>query len=375
VGRLRAIVLLLIMVLACGCKGPGEPPSELSYKGLSIVVWDAKEPHLPGASPYTELVARAVEAFAREHGVEVEVLFQTRSKIEELLSGNYKGEEPSLVYSTEWPFVGSGIQDLTDLVSVGDYQDAAITYWTDAGKIMGIPSYVHWLCLAKRGAGPVHLKDSTGYYLTGPGFLDSGLDGSNSSWTEQSLLDYVEWVKSTFGSYVEEPLDLWIQNEFNALFPVTPHLLKWLRLAQGDGSVQMLPIPGIYGEPRFHFTVPGYVVTAQEDNELRCAVELGKTLASTRGKWAARATGGMPAYIQDMPVFHVESGLTREERLALMSGFENSGCRMGDLSEFLKRTDIRNFAASLIERYLSGRISKGEFEEGIRSGMKGYNNH
>lgn len=58
-----------------------------------------------------------------------------------------------------------------------------------------------------------------------------------------------------------------------------------------------------------------------------------------------------------------------------MSGFENSGCRMGDLSEFLKRTDIRNFAASLIERYLSGRISKGEFEEGIRSGMKGYNNH
>ena len=87
---------------------------------------------------------RQVEAFAREHGVEVEVLFQTRSKIEELLSGNYKGEEPSLVYSTEWPFVGSGIQDLTDLVSIGDYQDAAITYWTDAGKIMGIPSYVHW---------------------------------------------------------------------------------------------------------------------------------------------------------------------------------------------------------------------------------------
>ncbi len=374
--RLQVFFAFLIgMLLLCsGCKGPAEP-HQISYRGTTIVVWDVKEPHLPGASPFSELVAQAVEVFAEENGVKAEILFKSRSQIESLLTGTYQGEKPALVYSTEWPFLGSGVQDLAEVIPSDEYLDASLAYWTDEGKIMGIPSYIHWLCLAQKLPEAKDLKDRTGYFLSSPGFLDSGLAGLDGGWAAQFVLEYVEWVRATFGRYVEEPLDRWVQSQSGALFPVTPHMLKWLRLSQEGSNVAMLPIPSPNGQPRFHFTVPGYVVTETDETEFACAVELAKILARTRGRWAARAIGGIPCFLQDVPVYYLESGFSREERLALIAGFEKSGSRILGLGQFLIRAEIRPDITSLIERYLSGELDKQQFEEGIRLGMKSYTNH
>jgi hypothetical protein len=376
VRRLHVFFTLLIgiLLLAPGCRGPVEP-HQISFQGATIVVWDAKEPHLPGATPFSELVAQAVEVFAKENAAKIEVLFKSRSEIESLLTGTYQGEKPALVYSTEWPFLGSGMQDLTGVMPDDEYQDASMAYWTDDGKIMGIPSYVHWLCLASKLPESEEFKDRAGYFLASPGFLDSGLAGLDGGWAVQNVLDYVEWVGSNFGRYVEEPLDRWAQNQSVALFPVTPHMLKWLRLSEEGSSVAMLPIPGPNGQSGFYFTVPGYAVMATDETEFTCAFELGKILARTRGRWAARAIGGIPCFIQDVPVYHLESGFSREERLDLIAEFEKSGSRILRLDEFLMRGEIRPGITSLIERYLSGQLNKEQLEEGIRSRMRGYTNH
>ena len=89
--RLQVFFTLLIgiLLLAPGCRGPVES-HQISFQGATIVVWDAKEPHLPGATPFSELVAQAVEVFAKENAVKIEVLFKSRSEIESLLTGTYQ---------------------------------------------------------------------------------------------------------------------------------------------------------------------------------------------------------------------------------------------------------------------------------------------
>ena len=65
--KLSRFILLLVgfVVLTSGCTR-GASPEGLSFKGTSIVVWDVKEPHLPGASPYSEVAAGIVaDACAR----------------------------------------------------------------------------------------------------------------------------------------------------------------------------------------------------------------------------------------------------------------------------------------------------------------------
>ena len=190
---------------------------------------------------------------------------------------------------------------------------------------------------------------------------------------------YVLPVKQEYASRVQgivlSLIHIWAQNQSVALFPVTPHMLKWLRLSEEGSSVAMLPIPGPNGQSGFYFTVPGYAVMATDETEFTCAFELGKILARTRGRWAARAIGGIPCFIQDVPVYHLESGFSREERLDLIAEFEKSGSRILRLDEFLMRGEIRPGITSLIERYLSGKLNKEQLEEGIRSRMRGYTNH
>ncbi|HHY11273.1 MAG TPA: hypothetical protein GX529_01450 [Firmicutes bacterium] len=364
-------LVLLITLLLCGCKERTWPPSEVSLGDMKIVVWDVKEPHLPGAPPYSELLSLVVENYANEHGAIVEVEFKSRQEIENLLLGNHQGEVPSVVFSTEWPFMGEGTQDLTAMIKAGDYLEDALSFWVYDGKLMGIPSYIHWLCLAKRAASD-DSPGAAGYFLTAPGFLHSALDYGCMDWAEQDICDYVEWVKDTYGLYSEPVLDLWERNQISTLYPVTPHLFRWLRLSEKDCEIEMLPMDTPQGEARFYFSVPGYVILAGSQEEVECAVELAKLLAASKGRWAARAVGCIPAHVHDVPVFDLESGFTREERVNLVAGLRDSGACVVDWVEFGSRSNIRLAVTPAIERYLSGSTGRREFEESIRSALKGH---
>lgn len=368
------VMAVLVLVLCFGCKSQSQPPSEVSVYDIKLVVWDTREPHLPGAFPYSELLANTVESFTEEHGIEVAIEHKSRQEIEDLLLGNYQGDPPCVVYSAEWPFVSESMQDLTEIVCSDDYLEAALSYWTHNGKLMGVPSYVHWLCLAKKISDSADSQDRMGYLLTAPGFLHSVLDYQHDGWAFENICNYIDWVKDTYAPCCNDVLDMWEQNEINMLCPVTPHLFKWLKLTQEGSGPQMLPIPNPQGEPRFHFTVPGYVVLAKNHEQAKYAVMLASALAANRGRWAARAIGGVPAAHQDVPVFHLESGFSREERTALLAGFKNSGAYVVDRIEFNSRNNIRTTITPAIGKYLSGKTNRREFEESIRFGMKGHTN-
>ena len=55
--RTAAALVLFAAVLLTGCKAHTPVPSRIPSGDITIVVWDAKEPHLPGASPYSELAS------------------------------------------------------------------------------------------------------------------------------------------------------------------------------------------------------------------------------------------------------------------------------------------------------------------------------
>lgn len=371
----RFLVLMVFILFFCfGCKESSQPPSEVSLADMKLTVWDTKEPHLPGAFPYSELLAKTVESFVKENGIEVEVEYKSRQEIESCLLGSYQGDPPSVVYSTEWPFMSANIQDLTEHVCEGDYLEDAVLYWTHNDNLMGIPSYVHWFCLAKRNSDMDNSQDRIGYFLNAPGFLHSVLDYEHEGWTVDTIFNYIDWVKSTYRPYHNDVLDMWEQNEINMICPVTPYLFKWLKLSGDDSGVQMLPIPNPHGESRFYFTVPGYVVLACDQQQAKYAVILASALAANRGRWAARAIGGIPAYHQDMPIFHLESQFTREERIALLSGFKNSGAYAVDWMEFNNRSNTRTSITTAIGKFLSGEIGRQEFQESIRSAIKGHTN-
>ncbi len=55
--------------------------TKFPFRAQPLESGDAKEPHLPGATPFSELVAQAVEA-AKENAAKIEVLFKSRSETE-----------------------------------------------------------------------------------------------------------------------------------------------------------------------------------------------------------------------------------------------------------------------------------------------------
>ena len=148
-------------------------------------------------------------------------LARDRQKVgREIAGALLKVSSPSIAEVPDVRTKVSGVMPVSYTHLDDEYQDASMAYWTDDGKIMGIPSYVHWLCLASKLPESEEFKDRAGYFLASPGFLDSGLSGLDGGWAVQNVLDYVEWVGSNFGRYVEEPLDRWAQNQSVALFPV-----------------------------------------------------------------------------------------------------------------------------------------------------------
>ncbi len=371
--EVAAAMVLIVAVLLCGCKTQTPLPYEVPPGDIKIVAWDAKEPHLPGAPPYSELATLVAEDYAKTLGITVDLEFKPRQQIEDLLLGDYQGEIPSVVFSTEWPFVGIGTQDLTEMVEADDYLEAAAGFWMYDGRLMGIPAYVHWLCLAKR-ADLGNSSPNAGYFIYSPGFLHSALDYGNLDWVPEDICTYVEWVKQTYGLCQEPVLDLWEQGRIGMMYPVTPHLFKWIRLSEKDLDTEMLPIDNPEGTPRFYFSVPGYVVMDGNEQTMKYAVELAKLLAANRGRWAARAIGCIPAYVSDTPLFDLESGFDRDERLKLMSSFLQSQARITDWVTYSRKTHVRLGVNRAIEEYLSGSVSREQFEQRIYDALKSHTN-
>ena len=127
--RAAAAVVLIVAMLGCGCQNM-LPCHQDTFRRRGSLCGCERRPHLPGASPYSELACRVAEHYAQQFGIAVEVQFKTRQEMESLLLGEYQGEVPSVVFSTEWPFVGAGAQDLTGLVPTDDYLEPAASFWT-----------------------------------------------------------------------------------------------------------------------------------------------------------------------------------------------------------------------------------------------------
>ena len=371
--RIRALLMLTTLLLT-GCLGQA-PPEEMSFDDLTIVVWDVREPHFPGLLPYSETMSKLLDDFAQNTGISVKSEFKSRQQIEDLLLGEQPDEMPAVlvVFSTEWPFVGKGTQEAPSELDAGNYFERAVAYWTCDGKLMGIPSYIHWLCQANKNTSS-GLFNKTGYFPSAQGFLRCVLDYQPMDWVLEDICDYAQWVKDTYGLCREPALDLWEQGRVGAMYPVTPYLFKWLRLSEKGGETQMLPIDNPQKEGRFVYSVPAYVVLAENPAKAKLAFKLAQALAAQRGRWAARALGCIPACTEDIPIFHIESGLSREEQLCLMVGFKNSSNRALTYLEHDRRRRLEQSVSPAIQKYLSGMIGPESFVESIRSALTGHNN-
>ncbi len=361
--------------MLCCCRQTSEPPTDLALEVIEIAVWDAKEPRLVGAQPYSQSLFRIVESFIETYEIPVEVEFKTRQEIENLLLDNYEGHIPPVlvVFSTEWPFVGVGTQNLTETVKSDDYLKPTIAYWTHEDKLMGIPSYIHWHCLAKKGLKENDLE-AIGCLTGSPRFLYSAIGDWNSHECAENVFEYVKWAKDISSINKESALDLWTQNYINMMYPVTPQLFKWLKLSELNNRVNMFPIDNPQGNPDFYFSVPAYLVVTQNNEIIKPAIELAKLLARAKGKWAAKVLGCIPACAKDVSIFNLESGLEQNERVVLINSFYTTDTQVINYTEYEKRNKIRLAITQTVEDYLSGTIGKIEFEQGIRSALKGYTN-
>ena len=240
-----------------GCKTQTPLPYEVPPGDIKIVAWMQRNRIFPGHLRL-ELATLVAEDYAKTLGITVDLEFKPRQQIEDLLLGIIKGDSVGGIFH-RMAFVGIGTQDLTEMVEADDYLEAAAGFWMYDGRLMGIPAYVHWLCLAKR-ADLGNSSPNAGYFIYSPGFLHSALDYGNLDWVPEDICTYVEWVKQTYGLCQEPVLDLWEQGRIGMMYPVTPHLFKWIRLSEKDLDTEMLPIDNPEGTPRFYFSVPGYVV-------------------------------------------------------------------------------------------------------------------
>lgn len=389
------VVVLFIAGLA-GCRPSPKPPEELSFDGLKITVWDAKEPHLPGVYPYEDQVAHIIEVFEKEYNVTVEYRYREREEIIRFLTGQSTGpgeeagEGPVVVYSTEWPVVPDGAVDVSGGLDLEEFHDTCVSYWTRDEEVLAVPAYVHWFCAAAR-RGPVP-DDSegyssaregapvspgkTGYWVSSRAFLRVYLDRTGRGWDEKDIVDYLAWVKANFGKIRDDPLDLLDQGDLDALYPVTPHLYRWLKVSEKTESsrkITIYPPPGPGCDGGFYYTVPGYIVLAKEEPYRSCATRLARVLSQNLGRWAARAIGGIPARVEDMPVFNVQSGFSYEERQKLASVLKQIGLKVPAPQDFILKEKLHAGILDLMKDYLSGKVTEQTLEDGIRRVIEGHN--
>ncbi|MGB4391856.1 MAG: hypothetical protein WBJ77_01250, partial [Bacillota bacterium] len=74
------------------------------------------------------------------------------------------------------------------------------------------------------------------------------------------------------------------------------------------------------------------------------------------------------------PLFDLESGFDRDERLKLMSSFLQSQARITDWVTYSRKTHVRLGVNRAIEEYLSGSVSREQFEQRIYDALKSHTN-
>lgn len=385
------IVLCLVLTVIPGCQTRTRTlPHEVSFEGLKLVVWDASQPLYPGSASWEEEVNDCVRAFSDKYRASVEVRFVTREEIRSAISGKSISDRvedtdtPDLVYSTEWPIVSTSCAPVHDILDLNDLLDSTVSYWTKDAEVLGIPAYAHWFCAAARGSpGKISGDESTSdtdwvtefrgkvsYWQESPAFFGPvaafGL-------TEENILAYLQWVKSFCGPPVPDPLTSWQSEEVSVLFPVNPHLFRWLQTSGGrDDDIVPLALPGPSGEGGVFYTVPGYVVLAQTDPKKTCAALLGQALAQRLGQWAAWTFGGIPASSVDMSVFHLCSALSYEDRTRLTRAIQEGSLVAPDSAMEQVRAKVQSACADSILRYLQGFVSQEDLAQSIRRGLRGH---
>ena len=384
-GRLFRVLFLAtagLALLAGGCKfGARGVPVEPDLTGAKIVVWDADQVALHGAASYREEAARVVGDFSAKYKTSVDLVFVDRGVIQRYLAGERDlqslGEglkPPDVVFTGERPFVPTDAAEVHMYLEPEGYLEAALEYWRREGRLMAVPAYIHWWatgCVARpvEGSGGAEGTEMsygrTAYILDSGGLLTLALELTGDSWEADGVAAFLSYVKEKYGPPLPDPLGSFMQGTVDALYPVTPFLLKWME-GCGRGEVRPIPIGNPFGDARFYFTVPGYVVLAQGGVQKECASRLARDLAANLGRWVARAAGGLPARSEDISVFSIESGFNYEERMSVLSCLTGQTYHAPLASDFISRQEIDSALRPIASDYLSGKIGESELRSGIQ---------
>lgn len=384
---LAVVTLFLVVATLSSCLGRPEVPEKYDLRSVRLVVWDALQVKFPGYDDYSEEVSRVIQVFCRETGVTVDLRYAERREVLDLLSGaGVAGtiQKPHIVFSGEYPVISPELQDVGDLVDPGLFLDAAANYWTRDGKLLGIPAFVHWTGTAVKcpdisgqsaegetgedesrgGAGAVPKPSRTGYWTDSPLFLRCVLDAPGASWDADSVIRYAKWVKDSYGPLQDDPLSAWQYGQVDALYPVNPYLYKWLKVTQAEEvPVTVIPPETPSGESRFHYTVPAYLVLCEDGLEKAAAVELGRRLARSLGRWAARTLGCIPALVNDMSVFNLESGFDYDERMRIWDSVSVGEAAAPLASDYLQTVSLIGALDAPLQSFFSGKATIQSLEE------------
>lgn len=410
---LLAVSLLISVCLGCARQIPerSEEPSPALPPGEEIIVWDMRQPHFPGVKPYEEEVQRICEEFREKTGIPVELTFVSRWELPEaLLRARQESKLPDVLFSGEFPCLTGLERDLTGILDPGQYQETALAAWTRNGRIMGIPSAILWFGIAARKdalnpkegePGQLRIEPSTlsgllrrlGVLPTSEAFMEIAThDLLGRHRTPREIASFVSWIKTNVPQSQEAPcLERFKRGDVQGIYGVTPYVFKWLRISSGpgvSGEPVLLPLVFENGDTGFRFTVPGYIVLSQSGPKLEASAELAKILAQNHGRWGARALGLIPAKIEDLPVFTVESGFTGEERSRLLmildltgtppfpeGGEAGGACADTALHDLFIRYKSLERLSRVLSRYFSGDLIGGELVEEIARALEGNTSH
>ncbi len=382
-----SLMVLTIAALLASCLGRPEVPDTYDLRNVRLVVWDALQVKFPDSADYSEEVSRVIQEFCRETGATVDLRYAERREILDLLTGTYPKdttEVPHLVFSGEYPVLSDRLEDVSHAVDPDIFLDAAANYWTRDGKLLGIPAFIHWTGTAvKYQAGGEHAPENgegegrdleegeaqvprpsrTAYWTDSPLFLRCALDVSGMEWGAETVLQYAEWVRENYGSFHDDPLSAWEHGLADALYPVNPYLYKWLEAREEEGSGITIVPPGThFDDDRFYYTVPAYLVLCEGGAEKAAAVELGRRLAKSLGRWAARTLACVPALVDDMSIFNLESGFDYAERKRIWDSVVTGEAKAPEAAEYLQVVSLAGALEAPLREFLSGRISRQDLE-------------
>lgn len=406
---LLAVNLLILICPGCARQMPQKSEGQVPVlpPGQEIVVWEMKQPHFPGSRPYEEEVQRVCEQFQQKTGIRVKLVFVSRWELPDaLLKAREESKLPDVLFSGEFPCLTGLERDLAGILDAGQYQETALAAWTRGGRIMGIPSAILWFGIAARKDVLNSQQGEPGDFRTDPSTLNGLLRSLGVLPTSEAFMQiathelsgrhrapreiasFVSWIKMNVSESAQEfCLQRFKRGDIQGIYGVTPYIFKWLRISSEPGSSgEPVLVPLIFekGDTGFGFTVPGYLILSGAEPKLKASAELGKLLAQNYGRWGARALGLIPARIEDLPIFTLESGFTREERSQLLKILDLTSIPLSPqdagveevaadaaLDDLFTRYKCLEELAGVLSSYFSGNLIDDGLAEEIAHALEG----